>query len=183
VHPGVVCGDRPGTVLREAGHENTFVKAGTGDPDMATEATLAEWIDYVFDHPVEDPAWHFSIDSPRLDPAPARSRFPTMGAASARYTDWVIGRCSRPRRQRQWTVSSNVQRVCDERCSPALDWRGPDLFCGESLIRDRRWEEAETALRQALRIAREQQAQGFELRVAASLDRLQAVKSSQPSER
>jgi hypothetical protein len=72
VHPGVVCGDRPGTVLREAGHENTFVKAGTGDPDMATEATLAEWIDYVFDHPVEDPAWHFSIDSPRLDLTPAR---------------------------------------------------------------------------------------------------------------
>jgi hypothetical protein len=51
------------------------------------------------------------------------------------------------------------------------------------LIRDRRWEGAATALRQALRIAREQQAQGFELRVAASLDRLQAAKSSQPSER
>jgi transposase len=56
-------------------------------------------------------------------------------------------------------------------------------YQGELLIRDRRWEEAETALRHALRIAREQQAQGFELRVAASLDRLQAAKSSQPSER
>ena len=39
---------------------------------MTEPVSLSQWIAYVFDHPVTDPAWHFSIDSPLLDPGPTR---------------------------------------------------------------------------------------------------------------
>ena len=39
---------------------------------MAEAVSLSQWIAYVFDRPVTDPAWHFSIDFPSLDPGPKR---------------------------------------------------------------------------------------------------------------
>lgn len=38
----------------------------------AEPVSLSQWIAYIFDHPVADPAWHFSVDSPLLDPGPTR---------------------------------------------------------------------------------------------------------------
>ena len=32
-----------------------------------TSPTLAEWITYVFDHPVSDPAWYWSLDAPEWE--------------------------------------------------------------------------------------------------------------------
>jgi hypothetical protein len=34
--------------------------------------SISQWISFVFDHSVTDPAWHFSIDAPSLDPGPDR---------------------------------------------------------------------------------------------------------------
>jgi len=31
---------------------------------MSDVQTLAGWIAHVFDHPVEDPAWHWALDAP-----------------------------------------------------------------------------------------------------------------------
>ena len=39
---------------------------------MTEPVRLSQWITHVFDHPVTDPAWHFSIDSRFLDPGPTR---------------------------------------------------------------------------------------------------------------
>jgi hypothetical protein len=35
--------------------------------------TLADWVGYVFDRPVEDPAWHWSLDAPYWELAPTRA--------------------------------------------------------------------------------------------------------------
>jgi len=34
--------------------------------------TLSDWIAHVFDHPVTDPAWHWSLDAPELEDVPER---------------------------------------------------------------------------------------------------------------
>jgi hypothetical protein len=39
---------------------------------VAEPVSRSQWLTHVFDHPVTDPAWHFSIDSPSLDPGPTR---------------------------------------------------------------------------------------------------------------
>lgn len=44
--------------------------AGSGMPD---EISFAEWITYVFDHDVTDPAWHFQIHTPDPKVSPARA--------------------------------------------------------------------------------------------------------------
>ena len=37
---------------------------------MTSGVTLGQWVNFVFDHPVMEPAWHFSVDSPYLDVGP-----------------------------------------------------------------------------------------------------------------
>ncbi len=39
---------------------------------MVDTVSLPEWVAYLFDRPVEEPAWHFSIDCDDLEPGPAR---------------------------------------------------------------------------------------------------------------
>jgi len=34
--------------------------------------SLTAWVSYLFDRPVSDPAWHFELHAPWLDPAPER---------------------------------------------------------------------------------------------------------------
>jgi hypothetical protein len=38
-----------------------------------TDATLDEWVRFVFDHPVKETAWHFDIDAPDLVLPPERA--------------------------------------------------------------------------------------------------------------
>jgi hypothetical protein len=40
---------------------------------MTSDVTLDQWVGYVFDHPVADPAWHFAVDSPYLELRPERT--------------------------------------------------------------------------------------------------------------
>lgn len=55
--------------------------------------TLEQWIDYVFDHPVTEPAWHWSADAPNLDLGAERTAtviaetFERGGELLARFSD------------------------------------------------------------------------------------------------
>jgi uncharacterized protein (UPF0147 family) len=35
--------------------------------------TLEQWVTYLFDHPVTDPAWHWSLDAPYIEPGNLRT--------------------------------------------------------------------------------------------------------------
>jgi len=73
---------------------------------ITRDATLAEWVGYVFDHPVSDPAWHFDIDAPYWDVAPTRvaeltaEMFERAGELLSGFTDEQLN-------QGLWFVLSN----------------------------------------------------------------------------
>lgn len=57
------------------------------------DATLDQWIRFVFDHPVAETAWHFDIDAPYLELPPARTAelvaetFERSGELLQRFSD------------------------------------------------------------------------------------------------
>jgi hypothetical protein len=59
----------------------------------APDSSLSGWIEHVFDHPVNDPAWHWSPDAPAWGESPERSAlyisetFERSGELLARFTD------------------------------------------------------------------------------------------------
>jgi len=65
--------------------------------EMSTGTTisssLAKWIEYVFDHPVTNPAWHWAIDAPEWDGPPDQlatyiaETFEDSGRLLARFSD------------------------------------------------------------------------------------------------
>jgi hypothetical protein len=72
-------------------------------------SSLAKWIEYVFDHPITDPAWHWAPDTAEWDEAPAQvathiaETFEDSGRLLAKFSDeqlnqgfWflVSGSCS-----------------------------------------------------------------------------------------
>ena len=60
---------------------------------MNDVASLSDWIAYVFDHPVADPAWHWSLDAPSWEGASEQTAtfiaetFERSGELLARFTD------------------------------------------------------------------------------------------------
>lgn len=58
-----------------------------------TNSSLAKWIDYVFDHPVTDPAWHWGMDAPKWEGAPVQvaayiaETFENSGRWLTRFSD------------------------------------------------------------------------------------------------
>jgi hypothetical protein len=56
-------------------------------------SSLAKWIEYVFDHPVTDPAWHWAPDAPEWEGPPAQvathivETFEDSGRLLARFSD------------------------------------------------------------------------------------------------
>lgn len=60
---------------------------------MANDLSLAQWIRFVFDHPVADPAWHFDIDAPYHELSASRTAdliaetFESGGALLQPFTD------------------------------------------------------------------------------------------------
>jgi hypothetical protein len=55
--------------------------------------SLLKWIGYVFDHPVTDPAWHFSLDAPEWNDSPEHiasliaATFERSGELLSRFSD------------------------------------------------------------------------------------------------
>ena len=58
-----------------------------------SDLSVAEWVSYLFDHPVTDPAWHFDVDSPYLQVDAERAAeliaetFEASGTLLAPFTD------------------------------------------------------------------------------------------------
>jgi hypothetical protein len=59
----------------------------------SNDNSLAKWIDYVFDHPVTDPAWHWALDAPDWPESPDQvathiaETFEQSGRLLARFSD------------------------------------------------------------------------------------------------
>lgn len=72
----------------------------------STSSSLAKWIEYVFDHPVADPAWHWALDAPEWEGTPARvatyiaETFEESGRLLARFSDEQLN-------QAFWFLASN----------------------------------------------------------------------------
>ena len=79
---------------------------------MNSDHSLTDWIAYVFDHPVTDPAWHWSPDAPIWDDSSERNAtfiadaFERSGELLARFTDEQLN-------QGFWSVwSTTFARRC-----------------------------------------------------------------------
>jgi len=114
----------------------------------SASGSLAKWIEYVFDHPATDPAWHWAPDAPEWGEPPAQvathiaEAFKDSGRLLARFSDeqlnqafWflVSGSCSEfmyalvdpavPSSSRLCALRSFVplfEQVMAARCSPHL---------------------------------------------------------------
>ena len=74
-----------------------FIDLTTSDLFLAspvnTPQTLSDWIAHVFDHPVTDPAWHWSLDAPTWEGPPEQTAtliaetFERSGELLARFSD------------------------------------------------------------------------------------------------
>lgn len=59
----------------------------------SASGSLAKWIEFVFDHPVSDPAWHWAPDAPEWEGPPAQvathvaETFEESGRLLARFSD------------------------------------------------------------------------------------------------
>ena len=59
----------------------------------SASSSLDKWIEYVFDHPVTNPAWHWATDAPEWDGPPAQvathiaETFEESGRLLARFSD------------------------------------------------------------------------------------------------
>ena len=59
----------------------------------SASSSLVKWIEYVFDHPVTDPAWHWAPDAPEWEGPPAQvathiaETFEESGRLLARFSD------------------------------------------------------------------------------------------------
>jgi hypothetical protein len=112
------------------------------------DVSLPEWITYVFDHEVTDPAWHFVLDAPDLKVSPARAAefisetFENSGDLLRRFSDgqlnqafWFLVSSGNseymfclsdtlvPMALRQRTLRSFVplfEQVMAARCTPVL---------------------------------------------------------------
>jgi hypothetical protein len=59
----------------------------------SASSSLVKWIEYVFDHPVTNPAWHWALDAPEWEGPPAQvathiaEAFEESGRLLARFSD------------------------------------------------------------------------------------------------
>lgn len=86
-------------------------------------SSLAEWIGYVFDHPVTDPAWHWVADAPEWEGPPAlvathiAETFGDSGRLLSRFSDEQLN-------QAFWFLVSNT---CSEFMYALVDPGVPSL--------------------------------------------------------